>query len=310
MSLISRGTEPAFPGRPAIPGRAARGRLERGVRAAGYAAVCALVLLNAQALRFRYARWHGTSWLSGLWAGEVVFLLVMAACLAGVTVVTARPSAAGAPAGPAALAVAAAAGPAMGLVLVALPAAGNPLNLPPAWLPAAHALGRGVGIPLAAAIAVVAGRTASRRTPDRGSAFPLADVRARQSVLAGLCAGVAAALLVAAAGAGVADAAHLVAHFPPALPAAQQMPVSLLAFEMGLAASAAGYLPALIVLPVLAAGLGATGGLLAESSSGRPGGGGGGPGAPAPPPDPPGGLRRDAEEDAGVPGDQRELVLA
>jgi len=298
MSPTCRATEPG-----PQPGR----RLARIIRAAGYATVCALVFANARALRFRYAGWHGSSWLSGLWTGDVVFLVAMAACVAGVTVVTARRS----PVGPAALTVGIVAGTAIGLVLLSMPPVGNPLHLPPAWLPAVHALGRGIGIPLVLAGGVVAGLMAARRTSDPGSARPLADVQVRQSLAAGLCAGAAAALLVSAAGAGLVDAAHLVAHFPPALPAAQQLPVSVLAFEMGLAGSAAGYLPVLVLLPLLGTGLGAWGGLLATNPAGhRPGGNGGGGGSdgPAPPPAPPGGLRL-GEEDAGEPGGQRELVL-
>jgi hypothetical protein len=299
MSPTCRATEP----RPQ-PGR----RLARIIRAAGYATVCALVLANARALRFRYAGWHGSSWLSGLWTGEVVFLVAMAACVAGVTAVAARRS----PVWPAALAVGTVAGTAISLVLVALPPAGNPLHLPPTWLPAVHALGRGVGIPLVLAGGVVAGLMAARRTSGPGSARPLADVQVRQSMAAGLCAGVAAALLVSVVGAATVDAAHLVASFPPALPDAQQLPVSVLAFEMGLAGSAAGYLPVLVVLPLLGAGLGAWGGLLATNPAGhRPGGngGGGGSGGPAPPPAPPGGECLGEDEDADVFRGQRELVL-
>jgi hypothetical protein len=80
--------------------------------------------------------------------------------------------------------------------------------------------------------------------------------------------------------------------------------------------SAAGYLPVLVLLPLLGTGLGAWGGLLATNPAGhRPGGngGGGGSGGPAPPPVPPGGLRlgegEDEDQDAGEPGGQRELVL-
>jgi hypothetical protein len=104
--------------------------------------------------------------------------------------------------------------------------------------------------------------------------------------------------------------AHLVAHFPPALPAASPAPASVFAFEVSLADSAAGYLPALIVFPLLGAGLAAWGGLWAAGSAGQgPGNGGGGGGleGPPPPPSPPGG--RSLDEDADAPPDRREKVL-
>jgi hypothetical protein len=207
--------------------------LARGTRAGGYVAVYALVLVNARAQRFEYAAWRGGSWLSGLWTGEIIFLVAMAAYVAGVTAVTARRS----PVGPAALAVGTVAGAAIALVVLTLPAVGNPLHVTRAALPVVHALGRGVGLPLVLAGGVVAGVITARRTSGPGSAQSLANVRTRQSVSAGLCAGATATLLASIAGAGTVNVAHLVAHFPPPLPAASPAPASVFAFEVSLADS-------------------------------------------------------------------------
>jgi hypothetical protein len=272
------------------------GRLARSARAGGYLALCALVLVKALVERFAYSAWHGAPWLGGLWVGEVIFLAALAVYVAGLTRVTARR-----PAASPALAVGIVAGVVAALILLALPPWGDPLHVPDARL--LNDLGRGVAIPLVLIGGIVAGRIAARRATGRGSRLPLADVRARQGLAAGLCAGAVAALILAVAGDGAAALLpHVAVHFPPlALPNARHVPPSVVAFETSVAESAGGYLLPLVFFPVLGAGLGAWGGL---SLAGHPasggnggGGGGGGPGDPAEPPPPSGGRTLDEELD-------------
>jgi hypothetical protein len=275
-------------------GLAGPSRLARRVRAVGYLVVCALVLVKALVERFAYSAWHGAPWLAGLWAGEVAFLAALALYVAGLTRVTARR-----PVVSPALAVGIVAGAAAALILLALPPWGDPLHVPDAWL--LNDLGRGVAIPLVLVGGIVAGRIAARRATGRGSRLPLADVRARQGLAAGLCAGAVAALILAVAGDGAAALLpHVATHFPPpALPNARQLPPSVVEFETSLTESAGGYLLPLVFFPVLGAGLGAWGGLplAGHPASGDNGGGGGGPDGPVEPPPPPGGRSLDEELD-------------
>jgi hypothetical protein len=267
------------------------GRLARRVRAGGYLAICALVLVKVLVESFAYSAWHGVPWLAGLWVGEVIFLAVLALYVAGLIRVTARR-----PAASPALPIGIVAGAAGGLVLLALPPWGDPLHVPGAWL--LNDLGRGVAIPLVLVGGIVTGRVAARRASGRGSPLPLADVRARQGVAAGLCAGAVAALVLAVAGDGAAALLpHVAAHFPPVLAHAKRVPESVVAFDTSLAESAGGYLFPLLFFPVLGAGLGAWGGLpvAGQPASGGNGGGGGGGGGPVEPPPPPGGRSLDEE---------------
>jgi hypothetical protein len=275
-------------------GPAGPGRLARRVRAGGYLALCALVLVKVLMERFAYSAWYGGPWLAGLWVGEVIFLAALALYVAGLTRLTARR-----PAVSPALIIGIVTGTAAALVLLALPPWGDPLHAPDAWL--LNDLGRGVAIPLLLVGGIVAGRMAARRASGRGSRLPLADVRARQGLAAGLCAGAVAALILAVVGDGAAALLpHVTAHFPPlALPNARHVPPGVVAFETSVAESAGGYLLPLIFFPVLGAGLGAWGGLptAGHPASGDNGGGGGGPGGPAEPPPPPGGKSLDEELD-------------
>ena len=276
-------------------------RLARSVRAGGYLAVFALLLVKAPAERWQYAAWHGGVWLAGLWTGEILFLAALAAYVAGLTAVTARRP----PVHPAALAVGSAAGVACGLVLLALPPMGDPLHIPATWLAVLHGLGRGVAIPLVLAGAIAAGLTAARRISGRAGVRPLSDLRARQGVAAGACAGAAAALLVSLAGlSATALLAHGAGPFPLAVPVARHVPPSVAVLEVSLSVSAAGCLLPLLVFPVLGAGLGAWGGMaVGQPAPGHGGGGGGGSDAPVPPCPPPDGRSLDEDREP-------ELVLS
>ena len=270
-------------------------RLARGVRAGGYAAVFVLLLAKAPAERSEYVAWRGSSWLAGLWTGEILFLVAMAAYVAGVAAVTARRP----PARRAALAIGTAAGTAFGVIMLALPPVGNPLHVTGPALAVLHDVSRAVAIPLVLGGAIAAGLMTARRTPDRRSGLPVSDVRARQGVAAGLCAGAVAALLVSLAGLSAAALlAHRAGPFPLPLPDARHVPASVAAFEVSLSASAAGYLIPLVVFPVLGAGLGAWGAMAAgHPAAGNGGGGGGGSDRPVPPSPAPGDLSEEPEEE-------------
>jgi hypothetical protein len=281
-------------------GPAGRNWLARIVRAGGYAAVFTLVLVKAEVERSEYAALRGGPWLAGLWVGEIIFLAVMAAYVAGITAVTARRT----PASPAALATGALAGAGAGLVMTVLPPMGNPLHLTGAWLTVVHGLARGVAVPLVLGGGVAAGLMAARRTSLGGSRLPLSEVRARQGVAAGVCAGVAAALVVSVT--GVSTAALLPYRpksLPPALADLRHIPASVQAFEVSLGRSAAGYLIVLVFLPLVGAGLGAWGGLCAAGRAARPPGGGGGGGwspRPGPTPPPAGGRVRSEDRQPAI----------
>jgi len=291
-------------------GPAGDGWLARTVRAAGYAVVFALVAVKAAVERSEYAAHSGRAWLAGAWAGEIIFLVVIAAYVAGVLAVTARRP----PFSPVALAIGTGAGAAAGLLMYALPPAGRWSHITVGWLAGLYGVARTLALPVALGTAIAAGLMAARRARRSRGQLPLADVRARQGMAAGLCAGAVAALVFCLLSTGsVALLPHLVKPLlweftgprPPVwtlggahLPRPTMYNAALSQFEMSVADTAAGYLLALICFPLFGAGLGAWGGLFAAGYSGRrPGGGGGGGGGgdePEPGPPPPDGGRRAA----------------
>src|SRR5262249_61564344 len=95
--------------------------LARIVRVGGYAAVFALLLVKAEVERSEYAAHSGRAWLAGVWAGEIIFLVIIAVYVAGLLAVTARRP----PFSPAALAIGTGAGVAGGLPIFALPPGGR-----------------------------------------------------------------------------------------------------------------------------------------------------------------------------------------
>ena len=269
------------------------GGLARVVRLAGYAAVYALVLVKAEVERTEYATPSGHAWLAGTWTGEIVFLMVLAAYVAGLLAVTARRPLAGR----AALALGTGAGLVAGLTLYAVPPLGLPLSVTSTWLVALYNAVRVLAVLLALGVVVAAGLTAARRT-SHDSLLPLADIRARQGVAAGLCAGAAAALVVTVLGLStIALLPHELTHMQWALSGPHQAAGPVYEFEMSVSDTAAGHLLAFVLFPLLGAGLGAWGGLYAAGQPGqRPGGGGGGGQPPGPAPAPPGGGRRPADD--------------
>jgi hypothetical protein len=279
-------------------GPAGQGWLARVVRVTGYAAVFALLLAKAEVERRDYTALDGHAGLAGAWAGEIVFLLVLAVYSAGLLAVTAqRP-----PAGRTTLAIGTSAGVAAGLVSYALPPL-HPLHVPAGWQTDLYQAGRLLAVPLLLGAGVAAGVMVARRTRAGRGRLTLADTKSRQGFVAGLCAGGAAALLFVLLSTGtIALAPHVLEPLRWTFTTStgrdnMQYPV-LDSFETGAANTAAGYLIALIVFPVIFAGLGAWGGMYGADRPGqRPGGGGGGGGGGGPrpplPPPPDGGRRLD-----------------
>jgi hypothetical protein len=295
--------------------------LARIVRVGSYAAVLALVLVKTEVERSEYAVRSGRAWIAGAWAGEIIFLVVIAAYVAGILAVTARRP----PFSPVALAIGAGAGAAAGLLMYALPPVGRWPHITTGWLAGVYGVARVLALPLALGTGIAAGLMAARRA-SRRQQLPLADVRARQGMAAGLCAGAAAALVFCLLSTGTAALLpHMVKPLlwvftkprstmltfggaplprPPGwslrgghVPHSGMYNASLYQFEMSIADTAAGYLLGLICFPLFGAGLGAWGGLFAAGHPGRrPGGGGGGGGAPEPGPPPPDGGRRAGDD--------------
>jgi hypothetical protein len=297
--------------------------LARIVRVGGYATVFALFVVKAEVGRSGYTVHSGRAWLAGAWAGEIIFLVVIAAYLAGILAVTARRP----PFSPVALAIGTGAGAVAGLLMYALPPVGGWPHITIGWLAGVYGAARVLSLPLVLGTSIAAGVVAARRA-DRRQQLPLADVRARQGMAAGLCAGAAAALVFCVLSTGTAallpdlvkplmwvftnPRSNVLTFGGASLPRPPRGSLhggylshpdiynaALRQFEMSVADTAAGYLLALICFPLFGAGLGAWGGLFAAGHSGRRpggGGGGGGGGEPEPGPPPPDGGRR-ADDD-------------
>ena len=281
-----------------IFGPVGNSRPARIVRIGGYLLVFVVILVKAEVARTEYAAMPGGSWLAGLWLGEFFFLVLLAAYVTGLVALTARRPFASTPS----LAIGTGVGAAVGLLTSVLQV-GNPPHGTSARLEVLHGWPRIIAAALLLAAVVAAGLAAARRAPRRGSELPLADVRARQGVATGLCAGGAAALFAAIVGiAATALLPHQQERFQwpvPSLTVLQHVPSGVYEFRIGLGNSAAGYLLVLALFPLLGAGLGAWGGLSAAGRPGRRSGGGGGGGGggqgPTPAGPPPDGRRLDGD---------------
>jgi hypothetical protein len=269
----------------------------RILRIAGFALVAALILVKGAVERHEFAHLADRSALVGIWAGEIAFLIVITAYVAGLLAITARRP----PASPAATLIGTTAGVLLGVAVYVLRPLDNPVHTN-GWLSVMVALARVAAIPavFAAAIAavVVAARRTSRR--ERDGALPLTHIRARQGVAAGLCVGVTCALLVSVLGiATIAVAPHAASSIQWTIPGGDLPASSIYRFEVNASHAAAGYLLILIIFPFLGAGIGAWGGLFAAGNRGlRPGGGGGGGTKPPKPrpPRPSGGRQLDGRQ--------------
>ena len=275
------------------------------LREGGYATVFALILLKGRVEQLEMrppgtplgAFPHAGIPLAGLWAGEVVFLLVIGAYIGGLLAVTAeRP-----PAQPATLAIGTGAGVALGIAIYVLRPLINYVHVTNEWLEGLYGTAKIAAVILVLLAAVRAAAAASRRCARREGNLPLTEVRARQGVAAGVCVGVAAALLVSVLGlATIVLLPHAAGRIQWTLPGdvfapgrgTSMAPGFVSVFERSFSQAAAGYLLVLLVFPLVGAGLGAWGGLFAAGNSGHGGGGGGGGGnGPDPEPAPPGGGR-------------------
>jgi hypothetical protein len=262
----------------------------RIVRIAGFALVSALILVKAAVERHEFARLAGRPALTGVWAGEIAFLIVIGAYLTGLLAITARRP----PASRAVVVIGVGAGVLLGLAVYVLRPLDNPAHFASAWVGALFEIARVLAIPAVLATAIAAVIMAARRTSRRDSKMPLTSARARQGVAAGLCVGVTCALLVSVLGiATIAVAPHAAGSIQWTIPGGNLPPTSLYRFEVNASHAVAGYLLILIIFPFLGAGIGAWGGLFAAGNKGlRPGGGGGGGTKPPRPQTPPSGGGR------------------
>jgi hypothetical protein len=275
----------------------------RIVRIAGFALVAALIMLKAAVERQEFAHLAGRPALAGVWAGEIAFLVVIAAYIAGLLAITARRP----PANPAATLIALSAGVLLGLAVYVLRPLSNPVHISDAWLSTIVQITRVAAVPAvfagATAAVVVAARRGSRRARD-GSAPPT-HFRSRQAVAAGLCVGITCALLVSVLGiATIAVAPSAASSIQWTIPGGHSPSDSLYRFEVSASHAVAGYLLILIIFPFLGAGIGAWGGLFATGNRGlRPGGGGGGGTRPPrpKPPRPTGGRQLDGRPRPAIP---------
>lgn len=299
------------------------GWVPRAARIAGYLVVLALVLVKADAERVEYAGPASRPGLGGLWVGEILFLVVLALYVAGLLAMTARRS----PASPAALAIGGLAGIALGVVIYVVRPLEGPLHTSSDWLTAAFIAARLLALPLVLGAAIAAGVAAARRSAHRGrthsvgpqlaradpaGSAPSGEGRARQGVVAGLCAGAGAALLVSVLGiTTIALAPHEASGLQWTLPSQGIQAGPVYEFEVSVTEAAAGYLLVLVLFPLLGAGLGAWGGLYGTDRPGRSGGnGGGGPDRPDPgPTPPPGGLALDRDRQPAALDIRRILEL-
>jgi hypothetical protein len=307
-------------------GKIRPGLKPRIVRFAGYLAVVALVLAKADAERLEYAQSARRTSLDGLWVGEIIFLLVLAAYVTGLLALTAQRS----PASPAAVSIGAVGGVVLGVTIYLVRPLEGPLHTSSAWLTGVYFAVRLVSVPLVIIAVIVVGLAAARRPSHRGNSRSLGQApagpaapagspsatpgsaavtpadspgRAKQGVMAGLCSGAAAALLVSLLGiTTIALAPEDARSIQWTLPSYGGTAGPVYQFEVSVTEAAAGYLLVLVLFPLFGAGLGAWGGLYGASGPRRSGGDdGGGSGGPEPrPAPPPGGLALDNERQPAV----------
>lgn len=250
-------------------------------RAVGCATVVALLAEKARVEHVEFATAADRPSLAGLWAGEVIFLAVIAAYAVGLLAVTARRRPARRPT----LIIGGGAGAVIGVVVYGLRPLADKLHIANPVLSGLYDVGKVLAVPLVLAGAIAASIAAARR----GSS------RARQGLAAGACVGFAAAVVVSVLGiATIALRPHAATGLQWTLPGRGAPPGSVYHFEVGMTEAGAGFLLVLIIFPVVGAGLGAWAGMFAGDTGLRPdgGGGGGGPHGPDPQPRPPGGGRR------------------
>jgi len=243
-----------------VRGPVAGSRPARLLRAGGYAALLALVLVKAAVERVAQAPPNNFEGPVRAWTGEVVFLGMMVGYAALILVCTARRS----PAAPGTVAIGATAGAALGIVAYVLGPLGFPLRFTGGWPAGVYDAAMVLGALLALSVPALAGLAATRWV-DRSRP---AVSRMRQGALAGLWTGAAAALVVAVL--STATIALLPyetglrqwasSHIGQWTPAVSQWtpiygPRSYLGYVAGNSAFAAGYLLVLLLGPLFGAAL-------------------------------------------------------
>jgi hypothetical protein len=241
-------------------GPVAGGQLPRLLRAGGYGAVLALVLAKTAVRRVADAPPNNLGGAPGAWMGEAVFLAVMTGYAAVILACTARRS----PAVGDAVVTGTATGTALGVMAYALGPLGFPLRFAGPWPTRLYDAAMVLGVLLALCAPVAAGLAGTRGAAVRRGG------RARQGAMAGLCTGVAAALVVAVLStatiallpydAGLRDWA--VGHIGHWLPAVGHWgpvvgPGTRVGYVAGNSAFAEGYLIVLVLGPLFGGALGA-----------------------------------------------------
>jgi hypothetical protein len=245
-----------------VRGPVAGSRPARLLRAGGYAALLALVLVKAAVERVAQAPPNNFEGPVRAWTGEVVFLGVMVGYAVLILVCTARRS----PAAPGTVAIGIATGAALGVLAYALGPLGFPLRFTGRWPAGLYDAAMALGALLALCAPALAGLAATRRA-DRSRP---AAATTGQGAMAGLWTGAAAALVVA----GLSTATIALLPYDPGLrhwasshigqwtPVVSQWtpiygPRSYLGYVAGNSAFAAGYLVVLLLGPLFGAALGA-----------------------------------------------------
>src|SRR5258708_32605932 len=144
-------------------GKIRSGLLPRIVRFAGYLVVVALVLAKAEAERVEYAESARRTSLGGLWVGEIIFLLVLAAYVTGLLVLTAQRS----PASPAAVTIGAVSGVVLGVTIYLVRPLEGPLHTSSAWLTGVYFAVRLASVALVIVAAIGVGIAAAARSLHR-----------------------------------------------------------------------------------------------------------------------------------------------
>jgi hypothetical protein len=244
-------------------GPVAVARLPRLVRAGGYTAVLALVLVKSAVERVAGAPPNSNAEGPAVaWTGEAVFLAVMAGYAVVILVYTARRS----PVLRDTMVIGTAVGVVLGVVAFLLGPLGFPLRFTGPWPARLYDAAVGVGLLLGLCSPVAAGLAAARRA---GRSLP-AGARIRQGAMAGLASGAAAALVVAVLSTATIAllpydtglqqwaAAHI-GQWIPAVGSVASAGRPRLGYVAGNSAFAAGYLLVLLVGPLAGCAFGACG---------------------------------------------------
>jgi hypothetical protein len=243
----------------------------RAIRVAGYAAILTLVLVKAAVERTASAPPNNLQAATRAWTGEIAFLAVMACYAAAILVGTARRS----PAAPATVRLGLVVGTALGVLIYLLGPLGFPLRFTSLWSVRLYDTALALGALLALSAPIITGLMAARRV---GRSTPVGS-RAWQGAVAGLCTGVAAALVVAVLStatiallphdAGLLNwATDHIGHWTPVVGQVTSVVGPRLGYVAGNSAFAAGYLVVLLLAPIAGCGVGACAGRAAAE---RPG---------------------------------------